>query len=262
PSPTPKPLNTGPPVKGLTQAAATTLILQAGLRVGTVTSANSTLFHIGTVMFVNPLEGTVLPANSPVDLTISLGTITPVVVGVPVGDANTAGTTINIILENGMVVGTITQQSSTTVPVGIVISQNPLDGLTVDVGTAKNLVVSSGRPPVAVPNVVGQTQAAATASLTGAGFTVSVTTAASTTVAAGTVISQTPTGGTLAAGGSAVAIVVSLGTAPTIATFVSRNTASPNTIITSPAFAVAANTLLVAFISADGPDTTPATPAD
>src|SRR5439155_27214333 len=120
---------------------------------------------------------------------------------------------------------------------------------------------SSGRPPVAVPNVVGQTQAAATASLTGAGFTVSVTTAASTTVAAGVVITQTPTGDTLAAGGSNVAMVVSLGTAPTIATTVSRNTITPNTIVTSPPFAVAGNTLLVAFISADGPDTNPATPA-
>jgi beta-lactam-binding protein with PASTA domain len=249
--PTPKPLNTVPPVKGLTQAAATTAILTAGLRVGTVTSANSTVFHIGTVMAVNPLEGTTLPANSPVDLVISLGTITPLLVGLPLGDANTAGTAINAILENGLVVGTVTQQSSTTVPAGIVISQNPLDALTVDVGTAMNLVVSSGRPPVAVPNVVGQTQAAATASLTGAGFTVSVTTAASTTAAAGTVISQTPTGGSTAPAGSNVAIVVSLGTAPTIATTVTRTLTAPNLTIASPPFAVAGNTLLVAFISAD-----------
>jgi len=249
--PTPKVRNTVPGVLGLTQAAATTLIQQACLRVGTVTSANSTQFKIGTVMFVNPIEGTTLPANSPVDLTISLGTITPLLVGVPLGDTFTAGTALNIILEAGMTIGTITQQSSTTVPVGVVISQNPLDGLTVDVGTAMNLVVSSGRPPVAVPNVVGQTQAAATASLTGAGFTVSVTTAASTTAAAGTVISQTPTGGSTAPAGSNVAIVVSLGTAPTIATTVTRtNTASSNTI-TSPAFAVAGNTLLVAFVSTD-----------
>ena len=102
-----------------------------------------------------------------------------------------------------------------------------------------------------MPNVVGQTRAAATASLTGAGFTVSVTTAASTTVAAGIVISQTPTGGTLAAGGSNVAIVVSLGTAPTIATTVTRNNTASSNTITSPPFAVAGNTLLVAFISTD-----------
>ncbi|HKB09804.1 MAG TPA: hypothetical protein VKD69_04080, partial [Vicinamibacterales bacterium] len=41
------------------------------------------------------------------------------------------------------------------------------------------------------------------------------------------------------------------------ATFVTRNIASPNTMISSPAFAVAANTLLVAFIATDGPTTAP-----
>src|SRR5262249_13775566 len=51
------------------------------------------------------------------------------------------------------------------------------------------------------------------------------------------------------------------GRGPTMGTFVSRNTASPNTVITSPVFNVAGATLLVAFISTDGPATTPATPA-
>jgi beta-lactam-binding protein with PASTA domain len=114
------------------------------------------------------------------------------------------------------------------------------------------LVVSSGPPPVTVLNVVGQTQAAATAALTGQGLTVSVTFAPSTTVAGGLVISQTPTGGSTAARGSNVALVISQGTAPTIASFVTRNNTTPNTTITSPGFAVAANTLLVAFISTDG----------
>jgi beta-lactam-binding protein with PASTA domain len=208
----------------------------------------------------DPRPGFTLPPNSPVDLVISLGTITPLIVGAPSGDPLTRGTAENIILEAGMVVGVVTQQTSTTVPAGTVISQDPVDGLTVDVGTAMNFVVSAGRPPVSVPNVVGQTQALATTNLTNAGFTVTVTFAASTTVQAGLVISQTPTGGTLAAAGSAVAIVVSTGSAPTVATFVSRNAATPNTTITSPVFAAAANTLIVAFISADGPATTPATP--
>src|SRR5262249_11077676 len=133
---------------------------------------------------------------------------------------------------------------------------------TVDVGTAMNLVVSSGRPPVTVPNVVGLTQAAATTSLTGAGLTVgAVTFSPSTTVLAGSVISQTPTGASSAAAGSALALALWTGRAPTIETYESRTTTSPNTIITSPAFAVAANTLLVAFVSMDGPATTPATPA-
>src|SRR5262249_61808353 len=95
------------------------------------------------------------------------------------------------------------------------------------------------------------------AALQGQGLTVSVTFAQSSTVAGGLVISQTPAGGSSAAPGSNVALVVSQGTAPTIATFVTRNIASPNTMISSPAFAVAANTLLVAFIASAGPTTAP-----
>jgi beta-lactam-binding protein with PASTA domain/Ca2+-binding RTX toxin-like protein len=256
--PVPKPLDTVPAVKGLTQAAATTAILQAGLRLGVVTFANSTTFKIGTVIDSFPEPGIVLPVNSPVDLFVSLGTIVPTVTGVPLGQTFTPGTAENIILEAGMVIGVITLQSSTTVPAGTVISQDPAAGLTVDVGTAMNMVVSSGPPPVTVPNVVGQTQAAASSSLTAAGLTVgAVTFSPSTTVAAGSVISQTPAAGASAPAGSAVALVVSQGTPPTIATFVSRNATTPNTTITSPPFAVAANTLLVAFISSDGPSTGP-----
>src|SRR5207237_8908857 len=76
---------------------------------------------------------------------------------------------------------------------------------------------------------------------------------ARTTVGAGNVISQTPTGGTSVASGSAVALVVSQGTAPAIATVVNQNNPTPDTVITSPAFGVAANTLLVALISTDAP---------
>ena len=67
---------------------------------------------------------------------------------------------------------------------------------------------------VTVPNVVGQTQAAAQTALTGVGLTVgTVTTASSATVPAGRVISQNPAAGTGVAAGSAVALVVSSGPA-------------------------------------------------
>src|SRR6185436_8414335 len=64
-----------------------------------------------------------------------------------------------------------------------------------------------------VPNVVGQTQANATTTLTNANgqFLVVVATANHPTVGAGLVISQNPTGGTQAVIGSTVGIVVSLG---------------------------------------------------
>ena len=66
--------------------------------------------------------------------------------------------------------------------------------------------------PVSVPNVVGLTQAAATAGIIGAGLVVgTVGTVSSTTVAAGLVISQSPSSGISVARGSTVDLIVSLG---------------------------------------------------
>jgi len=71
---------------------------------------------------------------------------------------------------------------------------------------------SGAAAQVSVPNVVGDTQAAATTAITGAKLTVgAVTQASNATVAKGNVISETPAAGTSAASGSAVALVVSSG---------------------------------------------------
>src|SRR4029077_6551887 len=102
------------------------------------------------------------------------------VVGLTQAAASTAITGASLI------VGTVTTASSTTVPAGSVISQNPTAGTQIVVGRAVAPVVSSGPPPVAVPNVVGLTQAAASTAITGANLIVgTVTTASSTTVPAG-----------------------------------------------------------------------------
>jgi beta-lactam-binding protein with PASTA domain len=72
--------------------------------------------------------------------------------------------------------------------------------------------VSSGRAPVTVPNVVGQSQNTAAATLRQAGLTVGqVMRQSSQTVPAGTVISQSPTAGASVAVGSVVDLVVSSG---------------------------------------------------
>jgi len=65
---------------------------------------------------------------------------------------------------------------------------------------------------VTVPNVVGQTQAAAESAIVAAGLTVgAVTSAPDAVVPAGSVISQTPTAGAAASSGTAVDLVVSTG---------------------------------------------------
>jgi hypothetical protein len=151
----------------------------------------------------------------------STPTPTPTSVSVPsvVGDTQSVASTA--ITGEGLVVGTITTQSSSTVAAGLVISQNPASGTSVASGSAVSLVVSSGAAPppppttVAVPSVVGDTQAAATTAITKDGLTVgTVTTQSSTTVASGVVIGQNPTAGTSVTTGSAVSLVVSSGAPP------------------------------------------------
>ena len=74
---------------------------------------------------------------------------------------------------------------------------------------------SSSSAQVTVPNVLGDTQAAATTAITGAALTLgSVTQQSSSTVVSGSVISQTPAAGASAASGASVALVVSSGPAP------------------------------------------------
>ena len=95
---------------------------------------------------------------------------------------------------------------------GFAAAENPAAGTNVASGSAVNLVVSTGPMQVAVPNVVGQTQAAATTAITGAGLVLgTVTQQSSSTVASGEIISESPAAGTHVASGSAVNLVVSTG---------------------------------------------------
>jgi YVTN family beta-propeller protein len=154
----------------------------------------------------NTVIATVSGMNSPRGVAarpIPPGIPVPNVVGATQAAAATA------VTGAGLASGTVTQQASSTVVPGSVISQNPAAGVLVGANALVALVVSSG---VAVPNVTGQTQAAATSAITVAALVIgTVTQQSSSTVSAGSVISQSPTAGTNVAGGSAVNLVVSSG---------------------------------------------------
>jgi beta-lactam-binding protein with PASTA domain/sugar lactone lactonase YvrE len=208
--------NKVPNVVGFTQAAATTAIDNAGLVIGTITQQSSTTVAIGKVISESPLAGTYTSAGSAVNIVVSSGTTVPSVVGSTQAAATTAITTA------GLVVGTVTQQASTTVPTGYVISESPLAGTAVSPGSAVNLVVSGG---TAVPNVVGATQAAATTAIQNAGLVLgAVTQQSSTIVPIGNVISESPVAGTVVNPSSAVDIVISSGPPPAITSFGSSPT--------------------------------------
>jgi PASTA domain len=127
-----------------------------------------------------------------------------------VGDTQSVATTA--ITGAGLTVGTVTQASSATVASGSVVSQAPAAGTSAASGSSVALVVSSGLAPVSVPNVVGDTQAAATTAITGAGLKVgTLTQATSSTIPKGDVVSENPVAGMNVESGSAVALVISTG---------------------------------------------------
>ncbi len=202
---------TVPNVVNQTQAAAATALTGVGLVVGTVTQQSSATVPAGRVSSQNPAAGVGVTAGSAVNLVVSTG---PAPAPGP-GDGTERGEPD----AGGGDRGDQRRRSgarhgltivSTTVPAGSVISQSPAAGTSVATGSAVSLVVSTG--PVAVPNVVNLTQAAATTAITGAGLALgAVSQSSNATVPSGSVISQNPAAGTSVAAGSAVALVVSTG---------------------------------------------------
>src|SRR5436853_135980 len=141
---TPPPTVPVPKVVGQTQAAATSAITSAGLTVGTVTQQSSTTVASGHVISESPAAGTSVVSGSAVNLVVSSGAPAPTQVAVPnvVGQTQAAAT--SAISGAGLTAGAVTQQSSTTVASGSVISQNPAAGADSASGSAVDLVVSTG----------------------------------------------------------------------------------------------------------------------
>ncbi|MGB4946544.1 MAG: PASTA domain-containing protein [Candidatus Competibacter denitrificans] len=212
---------TVPNVVGQPQSAATAAITAAGLTLGAVTTQNNTTVPAGTVLSQNPAAGATANPGAAVALVVATGSTlvnVPNVIGLSQAGAAltiqgtcTSATTPATCLT----VGTVTQQASTTVPAGQVISQSPAPNSPVEASTSVNLWVSSG-PPVTVPNVVGQPQGTAADTLVRATLTVgTVTQEFSATVPAGQVISQNPPANAAVAPGTPVNLVISTGPKPT-----------------------------------------------
>ncbi len=112
--------------------------------------------------------------------------------------------------EAGLSVGRVTREASEDAPADEVIRQDPNRDVYVDPGTGIDLVVSSGKPEVQVPYVVGQPRPQARDALRAAGLKVSVTEVESDEPK-GQVISTDPPAGQSVAEGTTVTLSVSDG---------------------------------------------------
>jgi beta-lactam-binding protein with PASTA domain len=197
-----------PNVVGLWRDKALWDLFKAGLRVGDVREETSTSVADHHVISESPAAGTQVKVGLKVDLVIARApeVKVPDVVGLTLGAAKAALDKVDLK------VGRIEERPSTTVAAGLVISESPSAGCSVFPNTPVDLLISSGVAKVAVPNVVGDSQAAATTAITAASLSLgTVTMASSATVASGDVISESPAAGTSVAAQSAVNLTVSSG---------------------------------------------------
>jgi beta-lactam-binding protein with PASTA domain len=130
-----------PNIVGLIPADAGTAIGAAGLVVGVVTSSPSSTVPAGRIISQNPADGASVSAGSAIDFVVSTG-LPNVIVPNVVGLAQAAAT--SSIIAAGLAVGSLTAQSSDTVADGSVISESPAANTNVPLGTAIDIVVSTG----------------------------------------------------------------------------------------------------------------------
>jgi serine/threonine-protein kinase len=160
----------------------------------------------GTVAQQRPAPGRSLREGSAVSVDLSAGRPP-----VPVPDLTglTADQAAQRLIGAGLAVGTNTSRSDNTVAAGLVISWTGQGGQ-LPKGTPVDLVVSTGKPQVPVPDVHGRTFAQAQAALAGVGL-VAVESDQFNDAPAGQVVGTTPAAGAAAVVGSQVTVTVSKG---------------------------------------------------
>jgi serine/threonine-protein kinase len=119
---------------------------------------------------------------------------------------------VNIITEEGLV-PQVRRVANSDVAEGVVFNQNPSEGVGVEKESRVLLDVSSGKPQVSIPSVVGQTRDSAVAELTDAGLDARVE-EVNSDKEAGTVTAQEPAAGRVVIEGTQVRINVSVGPRP------------------------------------------------
>jgi beta-lactam-binding protein with PASTA domain/predicted Ser/Thr protein kinase len=192
-----------PAVERLSEVQAVRELHKAGLEVTTDPEFSDKVkkdFAIRTV----PPEGTEVTKGTRVRLLVSQG---PEQVTVPDVTGLTRESAEARLRDEGLEVSAEEQESD--VAEGDVISQNPSAGTKVTRGDTVTIVVSTGKPQVDVPDVVGMSEERATSRLTGAGLSpVRQERTVTDPAQDGVVIEQRPGAGTQVDQGREVVIVI------------------------------------------------------
>jgi len=107
----------------------------------------------GSIINQSPLPGSLVKRGTPVSVVVSkskMGVTVPNLSSVPLEEARRR------LAEMGLKVGSITEESSDSITKGSVISTFPSPNTIVKEGTIIDLVLSTGKGAVIVPNVLGR----------------------------------------------------------------------------------------------------------
>jgi len=198
-----------PTVTNQTLNTARTILQNDGFLVSVLNVTNNK--RAGTVIGQDPQGNDKAKQGSTVTLTVSQGpgsTTVPSVVGQSQKAAQAALTKAHLKYN-------IQHEPSETIAKGKATRTDPANGQSVGVGSTVTLYLSSGKPMVSVPNVIGESVSSARSQLNDAGFVVTTTSQTTTSAPDGNVIDQSPAGNTRVAAGSTVSLVVAK--APTTA---------------------------------------------
>jgi eukaryotic-like serine/threonine-protein kinase len=190
---------TVPDVVGQTEQSASATLRRAGLTPAPSLATSATV-ATGNVISQTPTQGSRVDRGTHVNIVVSSGPASAALGNV---EGLTAAQALTQLRAAGFKPTSKTQPSA-TVPQGRVIGTNPPAGTELQVGSPVAVLVSSGPAQVHVPDVIGESQAAAEAALAAAGLTLgTVTHQAATGQTVGNVLSQAPRpGASLPAGGS------------------------------------------------------------
>lgn len=215
--PKPPPNVVIPPVAGLSEPDAATLLVGAGVKPNGEFEPNDTLAR-GLAVRTEPPAGAEVAPGTVVRLLISAGPSEEPKVNVP-DVVGTQEATARQTLSQANLVADVSREESSR-PAGEVLSTDPEAGTPVSPRSAVRLVVSSGPttpptdPKVTVPNLVGRVETDAASALRQANLAGSLTREASATVPKGQVVRQDPPSGSQVSPGTTVFFVVSSGPTP------------------------------------------------
>jgi serine/threonine-protein kinase len=196
---------TVPRVTGMTVAAARAELRGAGFTVTTGTAQLDNKFAKGQVIRSVPASGQRVGSGSRITLIPSAG---PHRIQVPQVTGLTLAAAQVGLSHAGLRPGSVSKETSTTIPAGIVVSTTPAAGALWPQPRPVTLVVSAGPP---VPDFVGQPQAVAEGWAQANGVSLDVVTTTKSDAAAGTVTHQSLLPGSAFTRGQVIIVTVSAG---------------------------------------------------